>query len=250
MTKLERAKQEVFANQAGSRQITEFGTAKAEDPVYTKDVSQIQNSNFLYGWNSALLPDKAPWMEDMNALFYAITRQLAYLYQEGVPEYDPNTEYSQNALARGIGSATIYYSKIPENTGNSLNDNNYWGVLLDSSLTTDLKSYIDTQIQNIQTEIQEQVPDYSQGITVPFPTTGSRFTAPQNGIYVTSIFRNQSSTQLYINGILTAYKHTDRADGASFGDFTIPLSKGDVIWWDNPVSTVNTSAFYPYKNAQ
>lgn len=126
MAKINRSKQEIFANQAGSRQITAFGTAKNETPTFTKELNQIQNNNYLYGWTQALLPDKAPFEEDMNALFYAITSQLAYIFQEGIPEYDPNTEYSLNALARGIGSNVIYSSVVSENLGNDLSDANYW----------------------------------------------------------------------------------------------------------------------------
>lgn len=128
MTKLTRETQEIFGSQAGSKQITAFGTAKNETPVYTTDLKQIQNNNFLYGWSSAILPDKAPYEEDTNALFYLITRQLAYLFQEGIPEYDVNTEYSQYALVRGVGTNVIYCSKVPENKGNDLTDTNYWYV--------------------------------------------------------------------------------------------------------------------------
>lgn len=140
MAKIQRTKQEIFGQQAGNRQITAFGTAKTETPVYTTDVAQIQNSNFLQGWLSALLPDKAPWEEDMNALFYAITSQLAYIFQEGFPEYDPNTEYNIGSLVKSVdtqGNITIYKSLINENTGNPLTNDNYWTVFQsDGSLAT------------------------------------------------------------------------------------------------------------------
>lgn len=131
MAKLPRVKQEIFSSQAGSRQITAFGTAKTETPIYTTDVAQIQNTNFLQGWLSALLPDKAPYEEDMNAVFYAITSQLAYLFQQGFPEYDAETEYNIGSLVKVVdnqGNVTIYKSLTNENIGNSLTDNNYWTV--------------------------------------------------------------------------------------------------------------------------
>lgn len=128
MAKIERKTQKIFAGQAGSQQITAFGTAKTENPVYTTDLAQIQNTNYLYGWSSAILPDKAPYEEDTNALFYMITRQLAYLFQEGIAEYDTNTEYSKNAFVRGVGSNIIYCSNQDNNIGHSLNDINYWTV--------------------------------------------------------------------------------------------------------------------------
>lgn len=140
MTKIPRVKQEIFGQQAGSRQITAFGTAKTDNPVFTTDVAQIQNNNFLQGWLSALLPDKAPWEEDMNALFYAITSQLAYLFQEGFPEYDSNTEYNIGSLVKSVdnqGNITIYKSLVNANAGNPLTNDNYWTVFQsDGSLAT------------------------------------------------------------------------------------------------------------------
>ncbi len=129
--KIERVKQEIFAQQAGSRQITAFGTAKTETPECTTDLAQIQNTNFLQGWFSAVLPDKAPYEEDTNALFYAITKQLAYLFQEGMAEYDAETEYNIGSLVKSVdnqGNITIYKSVVDNNTGNALTDDNYWRV--------------------------------------------------------------------------------------------------------------------------
>lgn len=126
MTKIQRTMQKVFAGEAGSQQITEFGTPKTDNPVYTQDLTQIQNTNYMYGWGAALLPDKSPWQEDMNALFYLVTKQLAYLFQEGIPEYDPGTEYSKNSFARGVGSKIIYCSLQDNNTGNPLDNPDYW----------------------------------------------------------------------------------------------------------------------------
>lgn len=131
MAKILRTKQEIFAQQAGSRQITAFGTAKTETPQYTTDLAQIQNTNFLQGWFSAVLPDKAPYEEDTNALFYTITKQLAYIFQEGFPEYDADTEYNIGSLVKNVdsqGNITIYKSVVDNNTGNALTDDNYWRV--------------------------------------------------------------------------------------------------------------------------
>lgn len=131
MVKLGRVKQEIFAGQAGSNQVTAFGTAKTDNPIYTTDLTQIQNQNFLQGWLSAILADKSPWEEDMNALFYAITTQLAYILQEGIPEYDGNTTYYIGSLAKSVdnqGKITIYKSLIEENMGNPLTDPTYWAI--------------------------------------------------------------------------------------------------------------------------
>lgn len=138
MERIPRIKQEIFAKEAGSRQITAFGTAKNETPEYTTDLNKIQNTNFLQGWLSAILPDKAPYEEDTNALFYAITTQLAYLFQEGFPEYNSQTVYFAGSLVKNIdsqGNITIYKSLVANNTGNPITDINYWRVYLSDSST-------------------------------------------------------------------------------------------------------------------
>lgn len=138
MERIPRIKQEIFAKEAGSRQITAFGTAKNETPEYTTDLNKIQNTNFLQGWLSAILPDKAPYEEDTNALFYAITTQLAYLFQEGFPEYNSQTVYFAGSLVKNIdsqGNITIYKSLVDNNTGNPITDINYWRVYLSDSST-------------------------------------------------------------------------------------------------------------------
>lgn len=135
MAKLTRETQQIFADSAGSRQITAFGTAKSESPTFTKDLSEIQNTNYLYGWAQAILPDKAPFEEDMNALFYAVTRQLAYLFQMGMPEWDAGTEYSLNSFCQ-IGGVW-YQSLADENMGhNPITETTYWKKFNDTSLAS------------------------------------------------------------------------------------------------------------------
>ena len=136
MPKIQRTTQQIFAANAGSQQVTAFGTAKDQTPVYTQSVAQIQNTNYGYGWSSALQPDKAPWQEDMNALFYAITTQLAYLFQEGIPEYDAGTSYSAGALTKSSntqGQLTIYKSLTDDNLGNPLTSESYWSIFQSES---------------------------------------------------------------------------------------------------------------------
>lgn len=144
MAKKQRVKQGIFAEQAGSRQITAFGTAKSDNPEYTTSVSEIQNTNYLQGWSSAILADKSPWEEDMNALFYAITTQLAYLFQEGIPEYDSETAYYIGSLVKFVdnqGKITIYKSLTDENTGNPLTNSTYWSIFFTENVVTGLAEY-------------------------------------------------------------------------------------------------------------
>jgi len=130
LAKLDRQTQLIFASAAGNRELTAFGTAKTDSPEFTTDAAAIQNSNYLQGWNSALLADKAPYEEDTNALLYMITRQLAYLYQTGIAEYDSATEYyTGNVVSAADGSGNWYKSLTDNNIGNPLSDTGNWKLV-------------------------------------------------------------------------------------------------------------------------
>ena len=97
MPKITRATQQIFGENAPSTQITAFGTAKTTSPVYTTNPAELQTAASLLGWDAAIEEDKAPFEEDTNGLCYLITRQLAYLYQQGIAEWDANTTYYENS---------------------------------------------------------------------------------------------------------------------------------------------------------
>lgn len=151
MAKLDRQTQLIFASSAGSRELTAFGTAKNNVPEFTNDIEQIQNINYLEGWSSAVLADKAPYEEDTNALLFMITRQLAYLYQSGIPEYDADTAYFRgNICAANDGSGLWYKSLTDNNTGNPLTDTVNWQLIELSKRTLPLFTQItlDYVLQN------------------------------------------------------------------------------------------------------
>lgn len=100
MAKITRKLQKIFAVNSASDQTTAFGSIKAnspEAPVYTKDPDAIQTTAYTNGWGDATQDDYAPYRQDMNSLQFLITRQLAYLFQAGIPEYDASTEYYANS---------------------------------------------------------------------------------------------------------------------------------------------------------
>lgn len=126
MPKITRATQQIFGSNAPSTQITAFGTAMTEEPIYTTDINQIMNANYTTGWASAIQPDKAPYEEDTNGLFYAITKQLAYLFQSGVAEWDSSTAYFTGDFCKGVADGKLYVSKTDNNINNDINNATYW----------------------------------------------------------------------------------------------------------------------------
>lgn len=135
MVKIERKTQKIFANNTSANQITSFGTAKTTNPEYTTDVSEIQTDTYLQGWAPSLESDLAPFMQDSNGLWYMATKQLAYLFQEGIAEWDSETEYNKGSLVKvttGIYS-NIYKSITDNNIAHLTNDTTYWTLYITDS---------------------------------------------------------------------------------------------------------------------
>lgn len=128
MSKLTRALQQIFASGvAPSGQIETFGSTAAGSPVYSNDPVAIQTAKYLLGWSAAQVGNSSPVKQDRNALDFLFSRQLAYLFQEGIAEWDPGTVYYGGFATDGAGN--IFASKQPNNLNHVLTDTNWWTPL-------------------------------------------------------------------------------------------------------------------------
>jgi hypothetical protein len=127
MAKLTRVLQKVFGESGATAQFGQFGSLAAGSPVTTKDPTTIQAlSNYLGGWFSAVLGGNSPAIEDMNALHFLQTRQLAYLFQAGIAEWETGTTYYIGSLASVAG--IVYESITDDNLGNAVTDITKWKI--------------------------------------------------------------------------------------------------------------------------
>lgn len=130
MAKLTRVTGKVFANDAPLAQIGQFGSALSGTPYNTQDVATIQNLQaYLNGWQSAVITSRNfPPIEEVNGVLKTISYQACYLLQEGIPEYDINTEYSNTSIVKSISGneLSFYISLQNENIGNALTNTAYW----------------------------------------------------------------------------------------------------------------------------
>lgn len=132
MAKLQRKTQKLFAGDANGDQIAVFGSMKTGTPQYSSDVETLQSDIYLEGWSEAILNDKAPYLEEMNGVQYGLSYQTAYLLQEGLPEYDDGTNYSNTAIVKSTdnnGDLIFFHSLKAENLGNPLTDTESWARL-------------------------------------------------------------------------------------------------------------------------
>lgn len=126
MSKIVRKIQKIFGSNAGFQQMVEFGSLANSAPVYTTDVAVMQSlSQYLDGWYEAVIGDNSPAIEDMNALFYIMAYQIAYLMQQGIAEWEIGTTYFVGSqVSDGLGNN--YVSITDNNVGNILTDFVNW----------------------------------------------------------------------------------------------------------------------------
>lgn len=126
MAKITRVFQKIFGSTALAGELMKFGSTAAGAKVYTADPAAIQSlANFQAGWFAAVVDDDCPVIEDMNALFFLTFYQLAYLLQQGVPEWNTDTTYFNGSLVQD-GLGTLYRSLTDTNQGNALTDTTKW----------------------------------------------------------------------------------------------------------------------------
>lgn len=128
MAKLNRFAQKIFGSGAGPNQIGVFGSLFAGSAATTTDPKVAQSlSNWLTGWFGAAIGGNAPAIEDMNAPFFNITYQLAYMLQMGIAEWDSETTYYKGSFVNdALGN--LYYSLIDDNLNNLLTDTSSWKI--------------------------------------------------------------------------------------------------------------------------
>lgn len=126
---------QVFCGGAGEQQTSVFGTMKNTTPEYSTDPDVLQGSNWPQGWQNAVAADDAPFMEDMNSLFYVMSYLVKYLYQHGVAEWNNKETYT--ALKSIVFSnGKLYVAKQSTGADNPQDpatdsSNTYWYLALD-----------------------------------------------------------------------------------------------------------------------
>jgi hypothetical protein len=133
MARVTRKTQKIFA--LGAANNGQFGSAVAGTYVLSTDPAVLQNlAAWNSGWLSATVGAKFfPTLEEMQGIQYVQTYQLAYMFQEGIPEYDSGTTYYTNSVVKKAGTYQLYGSITNGNIGNALTDAANWVFLSDLS---------------------------------------------------------------------------------------------------------------------
>lgn len=148
--KLTRKKQLIFAKDTPDVRgdgTTVFGLAASGNIQFSKDVDALQSNSWQQGLAASTIEKTGgsgvPLLEDFNTIFYTLTRNLAYLYQQGLAEWDANQTYFIGNIAAKNG--IIYVSLTDNNTNHDpANDTTNW---------KDYLSVVNTNITNLQTNL-------------------------------------------------------------------------------------------------
>lgn len=126
MAKIARVSQKIFGSSAGANEIGIFGSFAAGSPTTTTSPTAVQSlAAYTGGWNDAILGSNAPAIEDVNALDFLNSYQLAYLLQQGVAEYDTGTTYFIGGIVND-GAGNLFVSIADSNANNPLSDVTKW----------------------------------------------------------------------------------------------------------------------------
>lgn len=100
----------------------QFGSAQAGTKVNSTDLAVIQAlPAWAAGWSSAVVGgQKLPALEEMQGVQYVHGYSLAYLFENGMPEWDAGTTYYTTSIVRKTGTYELYGSLVDNNTNNAL----------------------------------------------------------------------------------------------------------------------------------
>lgn len=190
MARLSRVTQKIFASTPGFHQVGQIGSRYNNTPVYSTDLTIIQAlTNYLEGWYNVAIGQNSPTMQDMNAIHFLITSQLAYILQAGIAEWDSGTTYYIGDICQESG--VIYRSLIDTNTSDPLTSSNWGSPFLPGVLTTNAMSVNQTVLTGTT-------------YTLPNPTVNSSKTLTVNsGGYFLGFGSLVVSGTVIVNGTLT-----------------------------------------------
>lgn len=183
--------------------------------------------------------------EESNILFNANRSNHAYL---GVSPYRDNARVcpqSKNLLRYyKVGNTITNVENI--DVGNVLKE------LQALSVNSANVSLSNVSPAGKQTSVGWGMPNYAAGVSVSFPLSNSKFTAPSKGIYMVNAkwAGNNNGVNAFVNGTKIASGGNSQQGSAyvdSGSSVFIPLDKGDILYFDQACRAVRLSMFYPMK---
>lgn len=123
MAKITRPTKEVVA--FGSGALTNERTVFGDETTESDDLTINLNDDYIRGWAAGIDSVSGyPPMEFFSGQMFTTSQLVAYLFQMGVPEWDTNQYYPENALS--MGSDGTLWQSLQGHSGVSQVSGSYW----------------------------------------------------------------------------------------------------------------------------
>jgi hypothetical protein len=120
MAKLTIKTQKVFCDVTPANKLGVFGSYAAGAAAYSNDPDTLQSlTAFGAGLGSALVNNAPPAIQDIDGLGYLFSRQIAYLMQTGIPEWNASVTYYTGSIVND-GTGALYISVADDNLNNAI----------------------------------------------------------------------------------------------------------------------------------
>lgn len=237
--KIPRVTSKIFASNAAEGDIGQYGSALTGTKVNTDDISVIQGlPAYETGWRGAVVSNRNyPTLQEMNGLQKTFSQQIAYILQNGMPEWDAGTTYFTDQFCR-VGSK-FYVSLQDNNLGNNpTTTTGFWQVWNPAEGT-----YANTDLSNLsatgQAVIDSKLSDTQLSNCILSLTEGS--ITPQS--YTDVSFINHRAT--YQSGTLSDFSASNFAilaktmSNATAWTFTLPFTTGADVSGRQTIAAIN-----------
>lgn len=126
MAKLERKLTKIFANNSGSQGTTVYGSKASGTVQYSKDLDDLQSTEWEIGREAGVIANSAPVLEDDNTVDFVMSRQIKYIQQMGFCEWLATETYYINSFCAYNG--IVYKSIVDDNINNNPenDDGTHW----------------------------------------------------------------------------------------------------------------------------
>lgn len=211
MAQLSRAIQRIFGDSGGVDEFGEIGSRAAGNPQTTKDLTDIQSRvQFLQGWFQTTirqtLPDGTnadlPASEDLNSLFFLLSSQLAYIYQNGIPEWLDSADQRYYANVSFVQVDGAVYQALQGDDGANINSQrnpttepDWWRLVWSTDATAFYRNLTGTTIINLSAQTPPKVIEVSAG--TPFTLTLNGTVSPSGSPLM---IQNTSSDTVTLTG--------------------------------------------------
>lgn len=241
MAKLTRKVMKIYGENAADKDLIAYGSDIAGNIVETRDPNVIQTQAYSEGVRGAVIGSNSTTLQNRQVLDYLFSRQIKYLFQNGIPEWGADEVYYQFSVVRG-SDGNLY---------GSITDNNVGQDPVEDTLHTNWRNF--PTYQELDAKVNRAGDTMTGGLSVPAPSSDSNDTKVPTTSWVRNLIGGGAGLFTKIApdwsaavSIVSNASYTAPSDGWIFGysgasDWNqVQLKVGDVTFLNSGRKSYNT----------